>query len=115
MKIGHLSSLLVSTYRDEKTNLPGQPIKGFLEVLLFLSIQGIKHTCKHKEEEEAEAAQHAVVRLLTTNCCRATQRREPNMSSPLWKFFTVSEEDNRIVICNGMQCSTRAQEVGKSL
>ncbi len=34
-----------------------------------------------------------------------------NMSSPVWKFFSVAEEDNAIAICN--TCSARIPRGGK--
>ncbi len=34
-----------------------------------------------------------------------------NMSSPVWKFFSVAEEDNAIAICNA--CSARIPKGGK--
>ncbi len=34
-----------------------------------------------------------------------------NMSSPVWKFFSVAEEDNAIAMCNA--CSARIQKRGK--
>ncbi len=34
-----------------------------------------------------------------------------NMSSPVWKFFSVAEEDNDIAICNA--CSARNPREGK--
>ncbi len=35
-----------------------------------------------------------------------------NMSSPVWKFFSVAEEDNAIAICNA--CSARIPRGGKN-